>query len=202
MRSCSAELAAPRCGERQADPAYCARRHSAWRRSRMRFASSRLTSKCLSFPAWDGVPYDRVAPNAEIVARRMATLAELASSAPDATKAADRAHHGQCRLAARSPQEFHRRREPQASARQRRRHGRADRAAGDVRLCPRRHRHRSRAICRARRHSRPLSAGPRACSPRFLRRHAGADPRLRSRDAADARPARSARAPAHERDRR
>lgn len=31
----------------------------------------------LSFPAWDSVPYDRVAPNAEIVAQRIATLAEL-----------------------------------------------------------------------------------------------------------------------------
>ena len=29
--------------------------------------------KRLSFPAWDGVPYDRVAPNAEIIARRVAT---------------------------------------------------------------------------------------------------------------------------------
>ena len=34
--------------------------------------------KRLSFPAWDGVPYDRVAPNAEIIARRVGTLAELA----------------------------------------------------------------------------------------------------------------------------
>ena len=33
----------------------------------------------LRFPAWDGVPYDRVAPNAEIIARRVATLAELAN---------------------------------------------------------------------------------------------------------------------------
>ena len=33
----------------------------------------------LTFPAWDSVPYDRVAPNAEIVAERMATLAELAT---------------------------------------------------------------------------------------------------------------------------
>ena len=32
----------------------------------------------LSFPAWDSVPYDRVDPNAEIVARRVSTLAELA----------------------------------------------------------------------------------------------------------------------------
>src|SRR6476659_22697 len=35
--------------------------------------------KRLSFPAWDGVPYDRVAPNAEIIARRIGTLAELAA---------------------------------------------------------------------------------------------------------------------------
>ena len=38
----------------------------------------------LSFPAWDGVPYDRVAPNAETIARRIATLAALAQRAPDA----------------------------------------------------------------------------------------------------------------------
>ncbi|MCJ7788287.1 MAG: transcription-repair coupling factor, partial [Methyloceanibacter sp.] len=31
----------------------------------------------LSFPAWDSVPYDRVAPNAVIVAQRIATLAQL-----------------------------------------------------------------------------------------------------------------------------
>ena len=30
--------------------------------------------KRLSFPAWDGVPYDRVAPNVEIIARRVATV--------------------------------------------------------------------------------------------------------------------------------
>jgi transcription-repair coupling factor (superfamily II helicase) len=38
----------------------------------------------LSFPAWDGVPYDRVAPNAETIARRIATLAALVGRAPDA----------------------------------------------------------------------------------------------------------------------
>ena len=37
----------------------------------------------LSFPAWDGVPYDRVAPNAETIARRIATLAALANRAPN-----------------------------------------------------------------------------------------------------------------------
>jgi transcription-repair coupling factor (superfamily II helicase) len=35
----------------------------------------------LSFPAWDSVPYDRVAPNAEIVAQRIGTLAALAAGA-------------------------------------------------------------------------------------------------------------------------
>jgi transcription-repair coupling factor (superfamily II helicase) len=40
----------------------------------------------LSFPAWDGVPYDRVAPNAETIARRIATLAALASRAPNTNK--------------------------------------------------------------------------------------------------------------------
>jgi transcription-repair coupling factor (superfamily II helicase) len=31
----------------------------------------------LTFPAWDGVPYDRVAPNADTIARRITTLSEL-----------------------------------------------------------------------------------------------------------------------------
>jgi len=37
----------------------------------------------LSFPAWDSVPYDRVAPNAEIIADRIATLAALTERSPD-----------------------------------------------------------------------------------------------------------------------
>ncbi|MEM7193137.1 MAG: transcription-repair coupling factor, partial [Pseudomonadota bacterium] len=35
--------------------------------------------RVLSLPAWDCVPYDRVGPNAEIVAVRIATLSELAA---------------------------------------------------------------------------------------------------------------------------
>src|SRR5262249_54470185 len=34
--------------------------------------------RVISFPAWDTVPYDRVGPNADIVARRIAALAKLA----------------------------------------------------------------------------------------------------------------------------
>ena len=33
--------------------------------------------RVISFPAWDTVPYDRVGPTSDIVARRMATLAKL-----------------------------------------------------------------------------------------------------------------------------
>jgi transcription-repair coupling factor (superfamily II helicase) len=36
--------------------------------------------RTLQLPAWDTVPYDRIGPNAEIVATRMATLARLAAA--------------------------------------------------------------------------------------------------------------------------
>ena len=36
----------------------------------------------LSFPAWDCLPYDRVSPNADISATRMATLAGLVHGSP------------------------------------------------------------------------------------------------------------------------
>jgi transcription-repair coupling factor (superfamily II helicase) len=39
--------------------------------------------RVLCFPAWDSVPYDRVAPNAEIIADRIETLAALAARPPD-----------------------------------------------------------------------------------------------------------------------
>ncbi len=37
--------------------------------------------RVIAFPAWDTVPYDRVGPNADIVAERMATLAKLVVAA-------------------------------------------------------------------------------------------------------------------------
>jgi transcription-repair coupling factor (superfamily II helicase) len=37
--------------------------------------------RVISFPAWDTVPYDRIGPNSEIVARRMAALARLTAAA-------------------------------------------------------------------------------------------------------------------------
>ena len=41
--------------------------------------------RILSFPAWDSVPYDRVAPNAEIIAERIETLSHLAERGEDDT---------------------------------------------------------------------------------------------------------------------
>lgn len=38
----------------------------------------------VTIPAWDTMPYDRVSPNPEIVARRIAAFSRLASRAPDA----------------------------------------------------------------------------------------------------------------------
>jgi transcription-repair coupling factor (superfamily II helicase) len=41
--------------------------------------------RCWTFPAWDCLPYDRVSPNPEISAARMATLAALAHAMPPAS---------------------------------------------------------------------------------------------------------------------
>ena len=44
-------------------------------------------AELLRFPAWDCLPYDRVSPNADIAAARMATLSriQLGMSASEAT---------------------------------------------------------------------------------------------------------------------
>ena len=110
----------------------------------------------LSFPAWDGVPYDRVAPNAETIAERIATLAALIDRARARNEAARRPDHDQCRSPARAAARFHRRIEREPSCRQRHQHADADRAARGVRLCALRHGGRSRPIRGARRHSRSL----------------------------------------------
>ena len=44
------------------------------------------TLDVVSLPAWDCLPYDRVSPNAAVSARRMATLARLASGDPPASR--------------------------------------------------------------------------------------------------------------------
>ena len=42
--------------------------------------------RVITFPAWDTVPYDRVGPHSDIVARRMATLAKLALAHAQSTR--------------------------------------------------------------------------------------------------------------------
>ena len=46
-------------------------------RAALRFFAPELP--VLTFPAWDCLPYDRISPNPEIAAARMATLAALAA---------------------------------------------------------------------------------------------------------------------------
>ena len=50
-------------------------------RSALRFFAPDVV--VLDFPSWDCVPYDRVSPNPEVSAARMATLAGLAHTVPD-----------------------------------------------------------------------------------------------------------------------
>jgi transcription-repair coupling factor (superfamily II helicase) len=51
----------------------------AWPRCAQALAFFAPDLPVLSFPAWDCLPYDRVSPNPEIGAQRMATLAALSA---------------------------------------------------------------------------------------------------------------------------
>ena len=65
----------------------------------------------LTFPAWDCLPYDRVSPNADTSATRMAALAALAQGLAGAVHPADDAECGSTETAsARGPENvlFHR----------------------------------------------------------------------------------------------
>ena len=55
--------------------------------------------RVIQLPAWDTVPYDRIGPNAEIVATRVAALARLAAAARKGPTVV--AHHRQRHPAAR-----------------------------------------------------------------------------------------------------
>ena len=160
----------------------------------------------LEFPAWDCLPYDRVSPHAGIVAQRMTALSRLAR-----VKGRDRpavllttVNAALQRVPARGSD---RQAGALGRARQRARHGGRHPLARAQRLHPRLDRARARRLRGARRHPRPVRArhGP-AGAARFLRRHAGDDPQLRSGDAAhrdgDARARSRAgrRIPAHHRD--
>ena len=61
--------------------------------------------RVIQFPAWDTVPYDRIGPNAEIVATRIAALARLAAAAAQGPDR--RADHRQRHPAAPAPARVH-----------------------------------------------------------------------------------------------
>ena len=126
----------------------------------------------LSFPAWDSVPYDRVAPNAEIVAQRIATLAQLIERGDGDKKPVIVLTAVNAALQRVPPREF------LAATSIRLQPGNAlgmqelIARTRDLRLCAGRNGVGPGPICRARRHSRSLSAGGPAGAPRFLRRNA------------------------------
>ncbi len=139
----------------------------------------------LSFPAWDSVPYDRVAPNAEIVAQRIATLAQLIERGDGDKKPLIVLTTVNAALQRVPPREF------LAATSIRLQPGNA---LGMQELIARLETSGyARAgtvtdpgpICGARRHSRSLSARRPAGPPRFLRRHARirSGPSIRKRSA-------------------
>ena len=159
----------------------------------------------LEFPAWDCLPYDRVSPHAGFVAQRMTALSRLArvkgrdrpsvllttvNAALQRVPARDLVARQSLSVA---PGNMLAMDGHHPMARAQRLRARLDRA-------------RARRLCGARRHHRSLRAGHgRAGAARFLRRHAGIDPELRSREpahhrpAARLRPGSGRRVPAHHR---
>ena len=141
--------------------------------------------EALYFPSWDCQPYDRVSPNAAVSAERMTVLARLAKS---------RGAVERPRILVASVNALTQRAPPFAylkSAAFSAAPGNSVRTEDLThwlefeRLFARQHRARRRRLRLAGRHSRSLSARRSGADPpRFLRRYARIDPRLRSRDAA------------------
>ena len=139
--------------------------------------------RVIQMPAWDTVPYDRIGPNHEIVATRVASMARLAVAARKGpTVVLTTVNSILQRL---PPREFIRRSLKTHRARPAHRHEPAGPAPRPRGLPAHRHRHGSRRIRHTRRHPRPVPAGASvARAPRLLRRHARAHQGVRSRDAA------------------
>jgi hypothetical protein len=133
----------------------------------------------LRFPAWDCLPYDRVSPVADIVARRLATLARLLEPVTKPLWCCSPPFQPSCSawcrgLTRRGAELLRRARKPGQL-------GPAHRLPRRERLLAHRNRGGPRRLRGAGRHPRHLPAGLRSTrAPRFLRRHAGIDPQLRS----------------------
>ena len=133
----------------------------------------------LRFPAWDCLPYDRVSPVADIVARRLATLARLLEPVSKPLLLLTTIPAVLQRVVPRTliaGQSF------SAAPGNRVNSDELISFLAAERLLAHRHRGGPRRLRRARRHPRHLPAGfGRARAPRLLRRHAGVDPQLRPR---------------------
>ena len=134
--------------------------------------------EALYLPSWDCQPYDRVSPNAAISAERMTALARLARSRGALERPRILVGSVSALTQRVPPRKYRGLRRLFRRARQQRAYGRSRALARDQRLPARRHGARRRRLRDARRHSRSLSAGRAGADPaRFLRRHAGVDPR-------------------------
>ena len=71
----------PTLGETASTLVHVARDDRRMEAVRQQLAFFAASVRVVSFPAWDTVPYDRVGPNSDIVAERMATLAKLVVAA-------------------------------------------------------------------------------------------------------------------------
>ena len=123
-------------------------------RASLRFFAPELP--VLAFPAWDCLPYDRISPNGEIAARRMATLAALADGFDRPAAVLTTVNAATQRVPARAVLargELHRR-----GRRARRRRG-AARLPGADGLRPGADGDRGRRVRDPRRPRRPLAAG-------------------------------------------
>ena len=178
-----------------------ARRAALARLSRGAAPSPRPRSRCSTFPAGTASPTTASRPTPRIAARRMTALARLARSRSSAERPRILTHHGRLRCCSACRRcEAVGRRHLLRRAGQCREDGRSRALAGDQRLSALLHRARDRRIRHARRHPRSFRAGHAgAGAARLLRRHAGIDPRLRSRDAAHDRAVARARSRADER---
>ncbi len=147
-------------------------------RARARASSRRRSTWSNSLPG-TACPTTASRRTPAIVARRMATLSRLAQPSERPTVVLTTVNAALQRVPARRRRGA---RLPVGDGRQPDRHGRPGALARGQRLPAHRDRARAWRIRRARRHPRSLRRRHRgAGAPRFLRRHAGIDPHLRSR---------------------
>ena len=147
----------------------------------------------LRFPAWDCLPYDRVSPNPEIVAERVATLTRLLEPAERPRIVLTTVNA----LVQKVPPRPAFQAAPAAQAGRPRAPGGADRLPRSQRLWPRRHRDGARGIRHPRRHHRPLPLGRAGPDPaRPVRRRDREHPPHRHRQPAQRRGAGAALAAA------